>query len=284
MKQRILLAGIISCVLFGLVVFGVLSLRSSAFAARETIKPLSDPKWTGTMELVLRQTRDGGWALIPVTMSTINQLFGSDYLSSGIKALSDPSPETVKSTRFPPAVELSPGGVALAVQDGASLWLRTVEPGDRDGFISLFRSREFVSMYSGGAVYLSWDWIKNPLKLYEMLSISTDMQILDICESPSDPLIVAVLLDNRSRSVTIRFFDARTRIPIGPDLLLADADPRMDGGYGMLRGWTPDGQWVVMTSRDPGDNQLNGSDPFERIWVVSLEHAGIAPPQRKPTK
>lgn len=284
MKQRILLAGIISCVLFGLTVFGVLSLRSSAFPARETVKPLSDPKWTGTMELVLRQTRDGGWALIPVTMSTINQLFGEDYFSSGKTVWSEPSAETVQACRFPPAIELPPGGGPRREPDGSSLWLRTLTPNPQDGYISRYGSREFVDMYSGNASFLPADWLLDPAKLYEKFSVPTGTGILDICESPTQPFIVAVLHERWAGRVIVRFFDALTRVQIGSDLLLADANPRAAGGYGMLRGWTPDGQWVVMTSMDPGDNQLSGSDPFERIWVVSLAEAGIVPAQRKSTK
>lgn len=284
MKQRTLLAVFISCVVFGLIVFGLRSLSPSAFTTLKTVAPLSDPRWTGTEELVLRQTRDGGWALIPVTQSTINQLFGEDYFSRSKAVWSEPSAETVQACRFLPTIELPPGGGARQEPDGSSLWLRTLPPNPQDGYISDFGSREFITMYMGGASFLQNDWLLDPAKLYEKFSVPTGTRILDICESPTQPFIVAVLHERWAGRVIVRFFDALTRVRIGSDLLLADANPRAAGGYKTLRGWTPDGQWVVMTGIPDTTYSFAGTEGFERIWVVSLAEAGIVPAQRKTTK
>jgi hypothetical protein len=247
--------------------------RNLGFSKRPPDKQLAyfqSDDWLDNSNLELRGMQDGSWAVFPMTTDQFLAFYSVRSPKGSVTAYtevrSEPSSELVSTTRFLPGIYLEKSGFVVKVIDGEQLWRSSIAPRNPEGFASI--------PYQGMAKY-------EPEQILSIYTFSGYVY-MGHAEHPSLPLIAVVssAVDQpwfpwTSRKfaapLVVEFFSTLSKERIGKSHELVRSTDGYLRGFQRVRGWTPDGQWLLMTSA----GKAGGIDAFSRIWAVSLQMAEL---------
>jgi hypothetical protein len=227
---------------------------------------LQSPAWMESVKIYLRQVSDGSWAVFAMGYPQTQTLFIGN---GSIDPSTEPSLDRVVQTQFLPAAHLSQDGLHSRIDSGKQLWLDssvvTCNISDFGGnctFINFYDWSE-EAVYSSLAIAGYW---------YVASSVHPDLSLVAVVSCGSDRPWFPWSTRRWREPFVVEFFDTRNNHRVGRSFELPmDVDKPSWNSAQLIRGWTPDGRWLVLANA--GDSF--GSDSFTRIWAISLNNAEL---------
>jgi hypothetical protein len=247
--------------------------RNLGFSKRPADKQLvfyQSDDWLQNSGIELRGMPDGSWAVFPMSTDQFHSLYlvgspaGSATAYSIVRA--EPSSELVAATRFLSGIHLDKSGSVVKVTDGQQHWRQSIAPLSPQGFASIpyqemseYEPKKITSTYSFAGYFYMGHAQHPTLPLIAVVSSAN--------ARPWFPWTSRVF----AAPVVVEFFSTLSKERIGKSHELVRSTDGYLRGFQRVRGWTPDGQWLLMTSA----GEAGGIDAFNRIWAVSLQMAEL---------